>query len=297
MDKLKIAFIINPKSGTSNKKDLPDMISSIIDKDRFDITVVSTEYAGHGRELSAKFASEGYACVVACGGDGTMNEVASSLINTQTHFAIVPYGSGNGFARHLGISMAPKEALYQINEMHTDVIDYGEVDGKPFFCTCGTGFDAHISHKFAEDGKRGFITYLKTIVKEFINYKPQIYTLRGEGFEVRQQAFLVTFANANQYGNNGFIAPHASMKDGLLDICILKPFKLTSIPRLTLQLFKKEIDKNEHISIIRASEVTLERNFEGEFHIDGDPTTASKEIHVRIVKGGLKVVLGKAKEL
>lgn len=297
MEKSRIAFIINPVSGTSNKKDLPELIDKIIDKDKFETKIVWTQHAGHGRELATEFAAQGYEYVIACGGDGTMNEIASALVHTQTCFGIVPYGSGNGLARHLGISMLPKKALAQINQRHTDTIDYGMADDRKFFCTCGTGFDAHISHKFAEDGKRGILTYLKTIVREFVNYQPYIYTLRGAGVEIRQQAFLVTFANANQYGNNGFIAPHASAKDGLLDICILKPFRFYSIPKLTYFLFRKEIDKSKHITIIKAEEMTLERESEGEFHIDGDPINAGKVIHVHIVKKGLKVLLGSKSDI
>ncbi len=297
MEKAKIAFIINPKSGTSNKKELPGLIDSIMDKDKFDITVVYTEYAGHGRELARKFVEEKFDYVIACGGDGTMNEVASELTQTDTCFGIVPYGSGNGLARHLGISMLPSKALKQINKHMVRVIDYGMADDKKFFCTCGTGFDAHVSHKFAVQGKRGFFTYFKTICREYVKYKPYMYTLKNDSFKINQRAFLITFANASQYGNNAFIAPQASTSDGKLDVCILKPFSFFSIPWLVFLLFQKEIDKSKHITILQAKEVTLVRRKEGEFHIDGDPIMAGKEIKVRVIPAGLKVVIGRTMTL
>ncbi|MFA6779615.1 MAG: diacylglycerol kinase family protein [Paludibacteraceae bacterium] len=293
MSKAKIVFIINPKSGTSDKKELPGLIDSVIDKEKFDVTVVYTEYAGHGRELARRFAEEQYDYVIACGGDGTMNEVASELVHTNSCFGIVPYGSGNGLARHLGISMIPLKALRQINKHLVRNIDYGLADDTKFFCTCGTGFDAHVSHKFAVQGKRGFFTYFKTICREYVKYKPYMYTLKSDSFEIKQRAFLVTFANASQYGNNAFIAPQASTSDGKLDVCILKPFPFFAIPWLAFLLFQKEIDKSKHISILQARDITLIRRKEGEFHIDGDPVMKGKEIHVKVVPAGLKVIVGR----
>lgn len=293
MDKAKIAFIINPKSGTKGKEDLPDLIRKIISTEKFDVTIVRTEYAGHGRELARQFVEEKYDYVIACGGDGTMNEVASELTETETCFGIVPYGSGNGLARHLSISMIPSKALRQINKRMVKRIDYGMANDKKFFCTCGTGFDAHVSHRFAVQGKRGFLTYLKTICTEYIKYKPYVYTLKSGFIKITQQAFLVTFANASQYGNNAFIAPQASTTDGLIDVCVFKPFSVFAIPLLAFRLFRKEIDKSKHISTIQVPEVTLVRPEPGEFHIDGDPVYMEAEIHVRVIHGALKVIVGR----
>ncbi len=294
MEKSKIAFIINPNSGTSKKEDLPALIDKTLDKNRFEATVVFTQHAGHGKELTSRFVKEKYKYVIACGGDGTMNEVASELVHTDVIFGIIPYGSGNGLARHLDISMFPKRALKQINKHEIKTIDYGLADDSKFFCTCGTGFDAHVSHKFAAKGKRGFLTYLKTIFNEYIHYKPYMYVLKNDEIEIRQRAFLVTFANASQYGNNAFIAPRASISDGILDVTILKPFSFFVIPWLAFLLFQKEIDRSKHISIIRTKEITLIRRKAGSFHIDGDPVEKGKEIHIRVVPAGLKVLVGRS---
>jgi len=293
MERSKIAFIINPNSGTSKKEYLPALIDRVLDKKRFELTVIFTAYAGHAKELTARFVKEKYNYVIACGGDGTMNEVASELVHTDVVFGIIPYGSGNGLARHLGISMFPRRALKQINNHVVKTIDYGMADDTKFFCTCGTGFDAHISHKFAVEGKRGFLTYLKTIFREYIYYKPYMYILKNGELEIKQRAFLVTFANASQYGNNAFIAPNASTSDGMLDVCILKPFSFFAIPWLAFLLFQKEIDRSKHISIVRTKEITLIRRKAGSFHVDGDPMEKGKEIRIKVVPAGLKVLVGR----
>ena len=287
----KIAFIINPISGTSDKKELPDRIRSVLDGSVWEAPViVQTEYAGHGKELARAFAEQGFDVVVACGGDGTMNEVASGVIGTQTAFSIVPYGSGNGLARHYQFSMVPKEALMQINEGSLHEMDYGVVNGVNFFCTCGTGFDAHISHVFAQADGRGIINYLKAVVKEYFHYEPYEYNVRmTDGEEYRQKAFVVTFGNASQFGNNAYIVPNASTEDGLLDICILEPFKTYEVPKLAVQLFHGTIDQNMHVKMLRAKEVVLTRDYEGEFHVDGEPIKLGKEVHVKIVSGELRI--------
>lgn len=285
----RIAFIINPISGTSDKRKLPQMIQETF-VEGWETTIVETERAGHGKELAAKFAADGYDVVVACGGDGTMNEVASALVHTETAFAIVPYGSGNGLARHLGFSMHAREALSQIYNGKEHVIDSGLVNDEiPFFCTCGTGFDAHISHSFTAEGKRGFLTYLKVILREYLKYKPDSYTLKGNAFSMKRRAFLITFANAAQWGNMAYIAPHASTRDGLLDICILSSFPIYSAPLLAFRLFRKTFDKSRHVTSLTAKEVVLSREHEGEFHIDGDPVMLGKEIKVKIEPQSLRI--------
>ena len=289
--KKKIAFIINPKSGTSNKKELPQLIRETMDDKWEEPTITFTEYAGHGYELAQLFAKEKYDVVVACGGDGTMNEIASGLVHTDTAFAIVPFGSGNGLARHLGYSMTPKLALMQINRGEEIIMDYGIANDKKFFCTCGTGFDAHISHSVAVAKQRGFLSYLKIIIKEYFGYHSNFYKINLDCFSFSRRAFLVTFANASQYGNMAYIAPHASTQDGIMDICILDTFPIYSIPKLAYLLLKKEIDKSRHISILHAKSATLIREKEGEFHIDGEAVNMGKEIHVKIVHNGIKVII------
>lgn len=288
--KKKIAFIINPISGTSRKRELPELIRRELDPDKWESPdIVFTQYQGHGHKLAAEYAQKGYDVVVACGGDGTMNEIASGLIKTQTAFAIIPYGSGNGLARHFGISMTPRKAIHQINEGESHLMDYGVVENEPFFCTCGTGFDAHISHAFAMASERGFFSYLRIIICEYFKYRSYKYKITVGDTTFMKRAFLVTFANASQYGNMAYIAPHASTRDGLLDICILDTFPIYSIPRLAWQLFLKKFDQSRHVTILRAKSVILERPYDGEFHIDGEPINLGSKIRVSCVPKGLMV--------
>lgn len=163
---------------------------------------------------------------MAVGGDGTVNEVGRALVNTKTAMGILPCGSGNGLARHLNLPMNLKKCIDILNDCDIHTLDYGLINRHPFFCTCGMGFDAFISMKFAEAGKRGPITYMQKILEEGLSYQPETYEIEDEEGTRRYKAFLVSAANASQYGNNAYIAPQASMSDGLLDIIIMEPFDL-----------------------------------------------------------------------
>ncbi len=288
-----IAFIINPIAGTINKKKLPKVIEKELDGSQWATDIVFTEYKGHGTELAAQYARLGFDAVVAVGGDGTVSEIASGLRDTQTALGIIPIGSGNGLARHLNIPLRVPNAIKMLNHSETIAIDYGMVDEQPFFCTCGGGFDAQISETFAAAGKRGLKTYIEQIVKNIFTYEPDHYHLIGEGIDVETDAFLVTFANANQWGNAAYIAPKASMQDGKLDIVIVSKFPLIAAPSLALQLFTKTIDSDVFINTLQAKEVTLYREKAGAFHFDGDPATRGKEVHIRVVPDGLRVLVEK----
>lgn len=290
MEPIKIAFIINPHSGTTEKQELPELIRQRIDNKKFDITTVFTEYAGHGKELATDFAAKGFNAVIACGGDGTINEVASALTETNTVFGIIPFGSGNGLARHLQIPLNAKRALDVINNYSIQPLDYGVVNDKKFFCTCGTGFDAQIAWDFAKQGTRGFKTYLRLILKEYIDYQPTTYEIETENEKMKVDAIVVTIANANQYGNNAFIAPLAETNDGLLDICIIKPFRWYHIPKITTLLMTKRLYKSKLVTMLRAKRITLRRGQKGPFHYDGDPTEFGELIEAKVVSGALKVI-------
>ena len=151
---------MNPISGTSSKAGIPELIEKTLDKDKFEYTLAMTEYAGHASEIASRAKDEGVDIVVAIGGDGTVNEVARAIVHSNTALGIIPCGSGNGLARHLMLPMNFRKAIGIINRCEIHDLDYGIINGYPFFCTCGMGFDAHVSMKFAEAGKRGPITYV-----------------------------------------------------------------------------------------------------------------------------------------
>lgn len=287
-----IAFIVNPISGTKAKNRVAKLIRELLDLQQFAPTVVVTEYAGHATQLAQQFALEDYYAVVAVGGDGTINEVASGLIGTATALGIVPNGSGNGFARHLDISTRMNRAIEMLNNSEVINVDYGLVNDQPFFSTCGVGFDAIVAQDFS-DSSRGFKGYLQSIFKDFFQYKADTYQLKGEGIDITTTAFLVNFANAGQWGYDAYIAPKASVQDGWLDVAIVSEFPMTAAAGLALSLFTKNIDEKLHMNTIRAKELTLTRTSEGPMHIDGTPVMMPAELHVKIVEEGLKVLVKK----
>ncbi|EJW99778.1 diacylglycerol kinase catalytic region [gut metagenome] len=288
--KKRIVFVVNPISGTVGKEQILKWIDERLGKDQFVKEVVYTEYAGHAVQIAAEQAAKGVWAVVAIGGDGTINEVARSLIHTDTALGIIPCGSGNGLARHLQIPMDAKKAVDVLMKGTQEVIDYGLINDIPFFCTCGVGFDAFVSLKFAQAGKRGVLTYLEQTLKESLSYKPETYELEIDGSTLRYKAFLIACGNASQYGNNAYITPQATLNDGLLDVTILEPFTMLEIPSLAYQLFNKTIDQNSRIKTFRCPSVKIHRTQEGVVHFDGDPIMMGRDIEVKIVQKGLKVI-------
>ena len=287
-----IAFIVNPISGTKTKNRVAKFIRELLDPQLFAPTLVVTEYAGHATQLAQQFALQEYYAVVAVGGDGTVNEVACGLLGSNTALGIIPNGSGNGFARHLDISTRMNRAIEMLNSSEVIHVDYGLVNDIPFFSTFGVGFDAVVAHDFA-DSSRGFKGYVQSIFKDLFQYKPESYHLEGEGIDLTTTAFLINFANAGQWGYDAYIAPKASVQDGWLDVAVVTEFPMTAAAGLALSLFTKDIDENLHMNTLRAKEITLTRENEGAVHIDGTPTQMGKELHVKIVEDGLKVLVKK----
>ncbi|EGF59908.1 diacylglycerol/lipid kinase family protein [Bacteroides fluxus] len=290
-EKKKISFIINPISGTQGKEQVLKWIDERLDKEKYAQEVVYTERAGHAVEIASQKAREGVHAVVAIGGDGTINEIARSLVHTQTALGIIPCGSGNGLARHLQIPMEPKKAIDIINEGLIDVIDYGKINEVPFFCTCGVGFDAFVSLKFSKAGRRGPLTYLEKTLLESLKYRPETYELEMDGSTLRYKAFLIACGNASQYGNNAYIAPQATLTDGLLDVTILEPFTVLDVPSLSFQLFNKTIDQNSRIKTFRCQTLRIHRSKPGVVHFDGDPMMMGNNIDVKIIQKGLQVIV------
>lgn len=293
----RIIFVVNPISGTSGKNMIMKLIESNLDKEQYVFDIVKTKYQGHAAEIARNAVANGVDIVCAIGGDGTVNEVASALVHTNTALAIIPCGSGNGLARHLHIPVDPVGAINIINNGHVQPMDYGMVNDRPFFCTCGVGFDAFISMKFAEAGKRGPLTYIENVLKNGLKYNPEKYEIDIEGEEGSDacehktyEAFLISCANASQYGNNVYIAPQASVRDGFLDVTILKPFNVLESTQVAIQLLNGNIDKNSHFRTFRCKGVKIKRTGSGAVHYDGDPITMGKDIEVRIVPEGLQCI-------
>ncbi len=286
-----ILAIINPVSGTGSKDKIPRLIDTVVDHEHNDVSIVMSEYAGHAREITAQAVQDGIDVVVAIGGDGTVNEVGSSLVGTDTALAIVPSGSGNGLARHLRISMNASRALQVLNQGVVGKFDYCKVNGMPFFCTCGMGFDAEVSYKFSNEGTRGFITYIKTALAEYIKYKPKQYTIDIDGQQMQERAFVVACCNAAQYGNNAYIAPRATMQDGLIDVTVMHPFNIAQTPLIGARLFLRQLGHDHHVSIYRGKRVVIEREQDDIMHVDGDPMMMPARVEIENVSKGIHILV------
>ena len=286
-----ILAIINPVSGIGNKEKIPRLIDTVVDHELNDVSIIMSEYAGHAREITQQAVKDGIDVVVAIGGDGTVNEVGSALCGTDTAMAIVPSGSGNGLARHLRISMNASRALQVLNNGVVGQFDYCTVNDKPFFCTCGMGFDAEVSYKFSNEGTRGFITYIKTALTEFFKYKAQDYVIDIDGKKLEERAFVIACCNAAQYGNNAYIAPRATMQDGLIDVTVMHGFNVVESPLVGARLFFRQLDKDRHVSIYRGKRVVIERQCDDIIHIDGDPVMMPARVVIKNVESGINILV------
>lgn len=293
MFKKKIVFIYNPISGVSGKQLILNQIESKLDKSKYDYELRKTSYAGHATELARDAVNEGADVVCAIGGDGTVNEVGHALIHTTAALAIIPCGSGNGLARHLHIPLDPIRAIELINDGNVNVIDYGVINLRPFFCTCGVGFDALVSAKFAKSKKRGPLAYIENVLQTSLTYNSETYDIdmidENEQHSV-QKAFLISVGNASQYGNNVYIAPQASVRDGLLDVTILHPFTLIDAPQIAIHMMNGTLDDCPFFSTFQCRSISIHRQKDGVVHYDGDPMESGNDVDISIVPKGLQCI-------
>ena len=301
--KKRVLFILNPISGHVKKAHVLEQIERYVDRSVIDGDVRYTEYAGHAEEIAAQAAEEGYDVVVAVGGDGTINEVGRALIHTRTALGIIPCGSGNGLARHLMLPLRVRKAIEIINRMEIHELDYGTINGHPFFCTCGMGFDAFISMKFASGGKRGAARYVRLVLQEGLRYQPDHYTLRfvpldedGNALQTEEvteehDAYVITFANASQYGNNAYIAPQASMSDGIMDIVIMQKFNVLDAPQMGFDMLNKTMDRSCKVTTRKTRRVLIHRPEPAPVHYDGEAVEMGTDIEIALIEKGIRVVV------
>lgn len=283
-------LLVNPISGTISKhRIIPHVLRKMRSKG-LTVRIKTTEYPGHALDLAKEAAAEGYDALIVCGGDGTVNEAASGLVGTDTALGIIPAGSGNGLARHLGIPVDVSRSIDVIAERNIIDADYGTANDNPFFCTFGVGFDAAVSERFARQKRRGFMMYLKSAIDEYINFSPEEYIIEANGQVLTDKAFLVVVCNASQYGNNAYIAPDASVTDGELDITIVHADNAFEHARFGFDLMTGFVGKNAQIDTIRVRKATIRRAKEGVAHLDGDPKMMPGEINIECHPGKLKLL-------
>ncbi|WP_114784843.1 diacylglycerol/lipid kinase family protein [Botryobacter ruber] len=289
--RLPIRFIINPTSGPRSRVNVAQLIEEAVDRNKYDPELVYTEYAGHAIELSGEAAKEGYAVVVAVGGDGTVNEVSQGLVHSDTALAILPRGSGNGLARHMLIPMGLKGALGVINQGHTTHIDSAVINEFPFFTTAGIGFDAYISSVFAGSKKRGLKTYVELVMKEVINYKHLPIHVHLNNSTISTDCFVLAFANAAQYGNNAYIAPMADIRDGLLDVCLVRQLDMFKALNLSYCMLTKQVASAESAEYFKTDSIRVQTDHEIMYHADGEYKGKAREFTVSVKPQSLKVVI------
>lgn len=290
MSKSNILFIINPISGGKNKLKIPALIDAHLDRSKFSPNFSFTEYVGHASEIAEEAANKNFDIIVAVGGDGTINEIATKVMQQNKVLGIIPFGSGNGLARFLKIPMNTVAAIKVINNCNVEIIDSAKFNDKSFFNMAGMGFDAHISSVFAGNKSRGLTGYLKLGLTEVLNYKPQVYRLNIDGVDYERKAFVISIANSSQYGNNAHIAPKASVVDGLLDVCIVKEFPMYKLPLLAYEMISARTDRSKIVEIIKGRHIKIMRNQDDPIHIDGEPFFMGKEIEVSIVPLSLNII-------
>lgn len=271
---------------------MPELVEKYLDPTIFDYDIEFTTGIFHAHDL-AKAAVGEYEIVVAVGGDGTVNEIASAIAGTDTVLGIIPFGSGNGLSRFLTIPMDAEGAIKTMNAGRTITIDAGKMNGQWFFNMAGMGFDAHISHVFANGStKRGFVSYFKSSIQEISTYKSKKYHIEIDGVAYDREAFMLSMANSSQYGNNAHVSPTASVQDGLLDVCIIKPFPLWRFPEMGLRMFTKTADSSKYVEIIKGKHIVITRQQEGPIHLDGEPQVAGTDIDIEVVPNALHVIVG-----
>ncbi len=290
MSKRKVLFIINPIAGVNENSKVLTLASKVLSNDEFEVSSVETEYAGHAEFIAKDASKSGFHIVVAVGGDGTINEIGRALLGTSTAMAIIPRGSGNGFARHIGLPIEIQKSIENIKTGHVLPVDVGLLNNRPFFNVSGIGFDAEISKSFDEAPSRGFWTYFQLVFRKIFSFKGVMLKLKSEVFEKEGQFFMVTFCNTNQFGNNAIIAPDASLLDGHIAITVINRFKFFEMFGLAMKFIKKQIHKSTKVDYFKIKQLSVISNKRIVAHIDGDPYTFDHEVEIRISQEKLNII-------
>jgi YegS/Rv2252/BmrU family lipid kinase len=277
-----IHFILNPNSGTNSPQRRARIVANLRAIPNSKVWI--TEHVNHASQLTKQAVNEGAKKIIAIGGDGTINEVASSLLYSSIPLGIIPMGSGNGLARHLGIPLSFTKALDRAINGQQITIDAGKWNDRPFFCTAGLGFDAYVASHFASRGKRGFLNYIYSSLVLLFKYKP--ISIKEFG-----PVFSFTVANANQFGNNAYISPNSDLQDGLLEVIRVKPSNLFQIIFLGISLFSKKLHLNSRSEVSTVKSLIFHTTIGIPYHLDGESLLIENEKNlVSILPSSLLVV-------
>lgn len=290
-NKRKILFIVNPISGGIPKKNFPKLVEKYLDHGLFDSEIIYWHGDMDAADIARKGINEGFEIITAVGGDGTINKIGGVVAGTEAVLAVIPMGSGNGLARHLGLPLRISTALHDLADMQPTAIDMGMLNGKPFFNVAGMGFDAHIGNLFDKAKRRGFFTYAGITIQELWRYRPANYRLMWPGGGLQTDAFFISVCNGSQWGNNARVARNASMNDGLLNIAVSLPFKAADAPRLAGKIFIGGLDKEQKFILTEKSNVRVIRDKAGPVHRDGEPDMEGEELEFTLKPKALKILV------
>ncbi|MGD1844800.1 MAG: diacylglycerol/lipid kinase family protein [Salibacteraceae bacterium] len=287
----KYRFIINPISGVGKQKVLENLLPKHLDQHAIEWEVTYTEAAGHAVDLSREAAQKGWDAAVVVGGDGSVNEAAQGLVHQQ-HCAlgIIPTGSGNGFARHLGLPIGLKHAVQSLNTARPFIIDTAMANQSLFVGTAGVGFDAHIGFLFSEYGTRGFLSYIRLVLREFHQYQARKFQLEIDGQRLERHAMIIAIANSSQYGNNAFLSPHSLLADEQLEVCILNDCPKWAFPDLVMRLFRGTLEGSPYYEMLPARRVRIVQP-DLTAHLDGEPMELGQNLDIQIQPASLPVLV------
>jgi YegS/Rv2252/BmrU family lipid kinase len=291
----RVAVIVNPISGTGGRPEIArrriELAGAILEARGGDASLLVTEYAGHARHLARAAVENQVPLVIAWGGDGTVNEVASELAFRDVAIGIIPSGSGNGLSRELGIPFNPRSAFQIAFAGRERVIDAGELDGHLFFNIGGLGLDARIAHEFASNGlvRRGFARYLEIAARELFSFVPDDHTIVADGVVLQMRALIIALANGRQYGNGALIAPRARLDDGKLDVVVVGYRSPLAILLQSPMLFAGRVGDLPGVTMTTASAVEITSARRVLYHVDGEPFVGGASLAARVRPGALRV--------
>ena len=290
MSKQKIRFIINPISGKKHKDHLPQQIEEHLDHSRFDYEIFISNYVGHASVLAQDAINHHVDILAVAGGDGSINEVGTTLIGTDMALAIIPCGSGNGLSRCMNLPLDPIKALQVINKNYRRKIDTVTVNDKSFISISGTGYDAKVAEDYSKDLRRGFETYFRYIIRNYITMEEQPYTIVMPDETLDVKAFFISFANSNQMGYDFPISPHASLWDGKVDLCIVQKPNPFELPIMGGYMLDGMMDKAPKVKIIQTSEATIFRPKADVINLDGESVMMEKDLHLKVNPLSLNII-------
>ncbi len=291
----KVLFIINKYAGTGYQSSLEGRILSHCDSANIEPTIEFTQGRYHATSLARDAASSNkFEVVFAVGGDGTVNEVAQGIVHTKQTMGILPNGSGNGLARHLGIPMSLQKSIQLISNHTIISMDSFLINDKLSVNVSGIGFDGHIANLFAGGGKRGLIGYTKLVLKEFFGFNefPVAATIDQKTYSGNY--FVIAFANSSQFGNNARVSPYASVCDGLLDFCFIRKVPISKAIGFAQKMFTGQIDKSSLVEIVNGKQLTLSFAQAMPYHVDGEPMTSAHHFSISLQPGSISMVIPKA---